>query len=452
MGRCAADGGLDVFEATARSVRRHQCQEKSRRILSDGGNAKSQPSSLIRPTFMEFWEWLYASSGGQHVVAWDATFMQAKNEQFSPFNPIRQAEAQRWNWVCQKDITFDTDLNSVWRVFAVKFGYQTQLKNELDAIFFKNHIADKTNYFSYAEVWGESYYLYMMSLYLQAAERLEAGRGQMEYYAHCSLALECALDKFKSYTAKSRDKMPNLAALRERCFTALLQSQHPEPERIVGLLLGYYVHNPAVLGGIGESLKDLSEQVATLFNQIDTPLSLVATPSTLTFNTNYRLAANALEKISTYLLYIRLLPNLPAHNVFQYCRQRYWFWLENAYQGAADNGAVQNVIDTAANKLPTHSVNSHAIDPNVRRFRELWLEVTSLEHLELLGTWARISPALVGAGLVSAAKWSLLSLEQAEKFSLNICLAHFLTEWRNRWQTVPIDLQVIPEPPSNWPA
>lgn len=384
------------------------------------------PLSLIRPCFLEFWRWLAEATGDNNLVLpWDDGFMDDNNP-FWPFASRAGAFArQRWNWVSQQSVKFGNS-NTVWQVLAVKSGYQQRAAAALKRLV----PGDCVNYFSYAPLWGEAYYLELALLYVQAAERQNDVLEQQELYALAALALECALNKMTEALNTCAEGMVPFAPRRQAIFAELLASHYPEPERIVGLIMQAYLAKPEWVGGLEGDLQQTIEAIKAAFARLAVPLDWVE-PTQYALTEDASPLLNAVtDNTRRYMLLLKLAPLAERRTLFGYLRSRYWHWLEQASQQHTDSAGLFAQAEVG---LVGEDSGIHLLDPRIRQFLELWLQVTEARQLQMLALWVRIAPDLIGAGLVGAAHWALIQASDAAKWRMQHCLAKLFMNWREQW-------------------
>lgn len=388
------------------------------------------PLSLFRPTFREFWAWLYqATDNPDRVLPWGDDYMADAESSFWPFfTDASIKNTVRWHWINQEMQHQEPQLLD-WRVLAVKSGYQREVVAMLNQIFANSQGCD--SYLTYAALWGEGYYLHLSSIYLQAAESASQEKHQPELYSLAALALECALSKFELLIHQNPPQVANLLSVRGDCFTAWLNSTHPEPERIAGLLLHYWHLQPTACGTAADNLELIEQAISNVFAWVGCPLqfgsSLPRHIDTLPI-----IAAAALSNIDRFLLIVRLSPITHSRTLFEFGRKRYWIWLDRGYVARLDGN---NPIALAAQAWKDLDNANPKYDPLSRQMRELWPTITTVENIEQMSRWARVAPEFAAAGLIGAAKWTLLQRGREERECLDLWLGALLCRWRQAWNT-----------------
>jgi len=254
---------------------------------------------------------------------------------------------------------------------------------------------------------GETIYLNWAKCFLVE------GANNKQAYAYASLALHSAIDCLHEENAASH--FPKLFDLRNEVIGAFLKSEHPEPERIAGLVLCYSGHlgDDKKYQWLRDSLDGMLKELNYQFNRLTVP-----TPPINKDDADKIADVVLAEKVCNDMTYKidTLLFSSPSLSVglFRHFRSVYWHWLK----------------DTPGIEIPAISeYNPNASDDLKRTFYDMWMDVWEQDDFsenaaKNMGRRCAHAPVESISAMIGSAKWHTQRSVRMESASTDAELNH----------------------------
>jgi len=384
-------------------------------------------ASLVRPTLREMMRGVLAVLPAELLAAKADLRKRQTYEDLKSDLPANTQQQNMWFWHDDNE----QDQGNSWRVFITRPFYKQSIRAILTDLdqppFYLDHVAALQEY----------YYLRLARAYLQEAEEAHDDDVQKRYiYAAAVRALEAAFEQSWDI-GEALPVYEDAQTQRKAVIEAFLNSSHPEPERIAGLLLRFYdAKDPDPYPLLRSLLADLKQQLNHIWVQPLAALRLAQDCPAL----YSACMAQFYQKL--YLLVFLPTDERINHIYFNRFYLQHWFWLKQIPALDFPDDLLffqQYTVDEAQEEQRERFVSVREVKQQ-RFFYYVWQNTpASKTAAAQLGRVAALNPAVILSSMLAYFQQQrLVKTGLKSTFPLNEFFAALLQPFPENPQPMPI--------------